>query len=154
MSQIYVYVFVSSVAVWGGGRGRKRHLFCYRWHQLLNSQLSFNRSDSMDEWMVNMHTQNYLFFVKHIVLDKRCDLEQGLCGWSNTQSHNLDKLDWELSNLLSETHYPTPPYDHTLHNERGVLKIFLRLALIKRLPSHPEKVCVLAPLLILPTLLR
>ncbi|KAF7696752.1 hypothetical protein HF521_005170 [Silurus meridionalis] len=51
--------------------------------------------------------------------DKVCDLERGLCGWSNTQSHHLDHLDWELSNLLSETHYPTPPYDHTLHNERG-----------------------------------
>ncbi|KAB5549223.1 hypothetical protein PHYPO_G00064910 [Pangasianodon hypophthalmus] len=49
----------------------------------------------------------------------KCDLERGLCGWSNIQNHNLDHLDWELSNLLSETHYPTPPYDHTLHNERG-----------------------------------
>ncbi|XP_053504858.1 apical endosomal glycoprotein [Ictalurus furcatus] len=51
--------------------------------------------------------------------DKVCDLERGLCGWSNTQNQHLDHLDWELSNLLSETHYPTPPYDHTLHNERG-----------------------------------
>ncbi|XP_062868168.1 apical endosomal glycoprotein [Trichomycterus rosablanca] len=51
--------------------------------------------------------------------DKVCDLERGLCGWSNTQSHHLDRLDWELSNLLSETHYPTPPSDHTLANENG-----------------------------------
>ncbi|TSK72085.1 Glutamine synthetase [Bagarius yarrelli] len=50
---------------------------------------------------------------------KVCDLERGLCGWSNTQSHHLDQLDWELSNAQSKTDYPTPPYDHTLHNERG-----------------------------------
>ncbi|XP_037401964.1 apical endosomal glycoprotein [Pygocentrus nattereri] len=48
-----------------------------------------------------------------------CGLEQGLCGWSNTQSPYVDHLDWELSSLLFETHYPTPPYDHTLGNERG-----------------------------------
>ncbi|XP_072518488.1 apical endosomal glycoprotein [Salminus brasiliensis] len=48
-----------------------------------------------------------------------CDLERGLCGWTNTQSPERDRLDWELSSLLSETHYPTPPHDHTLANERG-----------------------------------
>ncbi|XP_053334693.1 apical endosomal glycoprotein [Clarias gariepinus] len=51
--------------------------------------------------------------------DKVCDLERGLCGWSNTQNHQLDLLDWELSNLLSETHYSTPLYDHTLQNKKG-----------------------------------
>ncbi|KAI4877721.1 hypothetical protein NFI96_021978, partial [Prochilodus magdalenae] len=51
--------------------------------------------------------------------EKVCDLERGLCGWSNTQSHLLDHLDWELSSLLFETHYNTPPYDQTLGNERG-----------------------------------
>ncbi|XP_022532230.2 apical endosomal glycoprotein [Astyanax mexicanus] len=48
-----------------------------------------------------------------------CDLERGLCEWTNTQNPDLDLLDWELSSLLFETHYPTPPYDHTLGNERG-----------------------------------
>ncbi|KAK2827613.1 hypothetical protein Q7C36_018539 [Tachysurus vachellii] len=60
-------------------------------------------------------------FSTHIcpTTDIVCDLEHGLCGWSNSQSHHLDQLDWELSNLLSETHYSTPPHDHTLQNERG-----------------------------------
>ncbi|XP_066502340.1 apical endosomal glycoprotein [Hoplias malabaricus] len=51
--------------------------------------------------------------------DEVCDLEQGLCEWSNTQSPYLDQLDWELTNLMFETHYPTPPYDHTLGNKNG-----------------------------------
>ncbi|XP_076836501.1 apical endosomal glycoprotein [Brachyhypopomus gauderio] len=51
--------------------------------------------------------------------DEVCDLERGLCGWSNTQRHTLDRLDWELSNVLSETHYPTPQYDHTLGSKNG-----------------------------------
>ncbi|XP_030625025.1 apical endosomal glycoprotein isoform X2 [Chanos chanos] len=48
-----------------------------------------------------------------------CDLEHGLCGWSNTQNTELDLLDWELTSVSVETKYPTPPYDHTLSNERG-----------------------------------
>ncbi|XP_026859460.2 apical endosomal glycoprotein [Electrophorus electricus] len=51
--------------------------------------------------------------------DEMCDLERGLCGWTNTQSHSLDRLDWDLSSLLTEPHYPTPQYDHTLGNKSG-----------------------------------
>ncbi|KAG7476848.1 hypothetical protein MATL_G00087170 [Megalops atlanticus] len=49
--------------------------------------------------------------------DTKCDLERGLCGWSNTQA--LGTLDWELSSAEKEMHYPTPPYDHTLETEKG-----------------------------------
>ncbi|KAM3874405.1 apical endosomal glycoprotein [Diretmus argenteus] len=49
----------------------------------------------------------------------KCNLERGMCGWSNTQNRNLDKLDWELTSPLAETHYTTPPRDHTLGTDRG-----------------------------------
>ncbi|XP_034153048.1 apical endosomal glycoprotein isoform X2 [Esox lucius] len=49
----------------------------------------------------------------------KCDLESGLCGWTNTQNPELDQLDWELSSAEAETHYTTPNHDHTLGNNRG-----------------------------------
>lgn len=67
-----------------------------------------------------------------------CDLERGLCGWSNTQSHLLDHLDWELSNLLFETHYPTPPCDHTLLDKKGFSFIIFYLVLPNEM-YHPRR---------------
>uniref|UniRef100_A0AAY5KGB2 MAM domain-containing protein n=1 Tax=Esox lucius TaxID=8010 RepID=A0AAY5KGB2_ESOLU len=49
----------------------------------------------------------------------KCDLESGLCGWTNTQNPELDQLDWELSSAEAKTHYTTPNHDHTLGNNRG-----------------------------------
>ncbi|XP_051533001.1 apical endosomal glycoprotein [Myxocyprinus asiaticus] len=51
--------------------------------------------------------------------DSVCDLERGLCGWSNTQNPSLDWLDWDLNSAQAETFYSTPPNDNTLHTEEG-----------------------------------
>ncbi|XP_023687227.1 apical endosomal glycoprotein isoform X1 [Paramormyrops kingsleyae] len=51
--------------------------------------------------------------------DAKCNLENGLCGWANTENPALDLLDWELSSSAAETQYSTPPYDHSLETERG-----------------------------------
>lgn len=42
-----------------------------------------------------------------------------MCSWSNTQNANADKLDWELTSLEAESHYPIPPEDHSLGTEKG-----------------------------------
>lgn len=42
-----------------------------------------------------------------------------MCSWSNTQNSEVDKLDWELTSQEAEHHYPTPPEDHTLGNDKG-----------------------------------
>lgn len=49
----------------------------------------------------------------------KCDLEIGMCDWTNTQNPELDQLDWELTSAEAETHYPIPSHDHTLGTERG-----------------------------------
>ncbi|XP_051959862.1 apical endosomal glycoprotein [Xyrauchen texanus] len=51
--------------------------------------------------------------------DSVCDLERGLCEWSNTQNPSLDWLDWDLNSAQAETFYSTPPNDNTLHTEEG-----------------------------------
>lgn len=42
-----------------------------------------------------------------------------MCSWSNTQNSKMDKLDWELTSQEAESHYSTPPGDHTLGTEKG-----------------------------------
>ncbi|XP_068585715.1 apical endosomal glycoprotein isoform X1 [Cebidichthys violaceus] len=49
----------------------------------------------------------------------KCSLERGMCSWSNTQNVKVDKLDWELTSREAESHYPTPPEDHSLGTEKG-----------------------------------
>ncbi|KAJ4926564.1 hypothetical protein JOQ06_008737 [Pogonophryne albipinna] len=49
----------------------------------------------------------------------KCTLERGMCSWSNTQNVKVDKLDWERTSREAESHYPTPPEDHSLGTERG-----------------------------------
>lgn len=53
------------------------------------------------------------------VSDSVCNLESGMCTWSNTQNMEVDKLDWELTNQEGDKHYSTPHSDHTLGTERG-----------------------------------
>ncbi|XP_018548610.1 apical endosomal glycoprotein isoform X2 [Lates calcarifer] len=54
----------------------------------------------------------------------RCSLERGMCSWSNTQNSKMDKLDWELTSQEAESHYSTPPGDHTLGTEKGHFLLF------------------------------
>uniref|UniRef100_UPI003AAC9054 apical endosomal glycoprotein n=1 Tax=Centroberyx gerrardi TaxID=166262 RepID=UPI003AAC9054 len=54
----------------------------------------------------------------------KCDLERGMCGWSNTQNLDKDKLDWELTSREVETHYSTPPHDHSLGTDKGHFLLF------------------------------
>uniref|UniRef100_A0A667Y0Y2 MAM domain-containing protein n=1 Tax=Myripristis murdjan TaxID=586833 RepID=A0A667Y0Y2_9TELE len=54
----------------------------------------------------------------------KCNFERGTCGWSNTQNPQTDKLDWELTSREAETHYTTPPHDHSLATERGHFLLF------------------------------
>ncbi|CAL8384845.1 unnamed protein product [Gadus morhua 'NCC'] len=54
----------------------------------------------------------------------KCTLEQGLCGWSNTNHLDRDKLDWDITSRETETHYPVPMHDHTLGTERGHFLFF------------------------------
>ncbi|XP_056260241.1 apical endosomal glycoprotein [Seriola aureovittata] len=49
----------------------------------------------------------------------RCNLERGMCSWSNTQNIKADKLDWELTSQEVERHYSIPTEDHTLGTDRG-----------------------------------
>lgn len=46
-----------------------------------------------------------------------------MCSWSNTQNVKVDKLDWERTSREAESHYPTPPEDHSLGTERGALTL-------------------------------
>ncbi|KAM4634124.1 apical endosomal glycoprotein [Polymixia lowei] len=63
----------------------------------------------------------------------RCDMEQGICSWSNTQNLRDDKLDWELTSQEADTHYKTLPRDHTLGTEKGH---FLFLPSSSRTPAN------------------
>ncbi|KAJ3605045.1 hypothetical protein NHX12_027096, partial [Muraenolepis orangiensis] len=55
----------------------------------------------------------------------RCTLEQGLCGWSNTNHQDRDKLDWDITSTETDTHYTLlPSHDHTLGTERGHFLFF------------------------------
>ncbi|XP_037340928.2 apical endosomal glycoprotein isoform X3 [Pungitius pungitius] len=62
-----------------------------------------------------------IFLSAHPCEDRasKCTLERGMCSWSNTQNVNADKLDWELTSREAESHYPTPPEDHSLGTEKG-----------------------------------
>ncbi|XP_058472794.1 apical endosomal glycoprotein [Solea solea] len=54
----------------------------------------------------------------------RCNLERGMCSWSNTQNTELDKLDWELTSWETEKHYSVPAEDHSLGTEKGHFLFF------------------------------
>lgn len=54
-----------------------------------------------------------------IVSDAVCNMESGMCTWSNTQNSEVDKLDWELTSRGSDKHYSMPLSDHTLGTDRG-----------------------------------
>lgn len=49
----------------------------------------------------------------------KCTFEKGMCGWSNTQDVQKDKLDWDRTSREAETHYHCPDKDHTLGHEKG-----------------------------------
>ncbi|XP_063067115.1 apical endosomal glycoprotein [Engraulis encrasicolus] len=66
-----------------------------------------------------------------------CDLERGLCGWSNTQSSTRDQLDWEVTSASLESRLPTPPEDHTLKTDKGH---FLFLPSTPRTPAGTKAV--------------
>ncbi|KAG7279276.1 hypothetical protein CRUP_033212 [Coryphaenoides rupestris] len=53
-----------------------------------------------------------------------CTLEQGLCGWSNTNHLDRDTLDWDITSSQTETHYQVPSHDHTLGTEQGHFLFF------------------------------
>ncbi|KAK2888523.1 apical endosomal glycoprotein [Channa argus] len=54
----------------------------------------------------------------------KCDLERGMCSWSNTQNSKVDKLDWEWTSAEAEKHYSVPLKDHTLGTEKGHFMFF------------------------------
>ncbi|XP_037547712.1 apical endosomal glycoprotein [Nematolebias whitei] len=62
-----------------------------------------------------------VYFSAHPCEDQgsKCNLENGMCSWSNTQNNQLDKLDWELTSHEADQHYSTPTEDHTLGTEKG-----------------------------------
>ncbi|XP_062410889.1 apical endosomal glycoprotein-like [Sardina pilchardus] len=70
-----------------------------------------------------------------------CDLERGMCGWSNTQNPSQDQLDWEVTNAAGESRLPTPYEDHTLKTEKGH---FLFLPSTARTPAA-SKAWLLGP---------
>ncbi|XP_041916019.1 apical endosomal glycoprotein [Alosa sapidissima] len=70
-----------------------------------------------------------------------CDLERGLCGWSNTQNPSQDQLDWEVTSASGESRLPTPYEDHTLKTEKGN---FLFLPSTTRTPAS-SKAWLLGP---------
>ncbi|XP_062291219.1 apical endosomal glycoprotein [Scomber scombrus] len=53
-----------------------------------------------------------------------CNLERGMCTWSNTQDIKMDQLDWELTSHKAEKHYFTPTEDHTLGTDTGHFLFF------------------------------
>ncbi|XP_067106662.1 apical endosomal glycoprotein [Osmerus mordax] len=91
-----------------------------------------NISVSASDWQLEFEVEGAGGTQSHVALDDvilsnhpchsqggTCDLERDLCGWTNTQNTTMDKLDWELTSAEAESHYPTPPWDHTLGNKRG-----------------------------------
>ncbi|XP_024918601.1 apical endosomal glycoprotein isoform X2 [Cynoglossus semilaevis] len=80
-----------------------------------------------------------IFLSSHACENKgsKCDLETGMCTWSNTQNKDLDSLDWELTSHEAEQHYSVPQEDHTLGTERGHL---LFLPTTDRTPANQNAV--------------
>ncbi|XP_068430298.1 apical endosomal glycoprotein [Clinocottus analis] len=62
-----------------------------------------------------------IFISAHACEDQgsKCSLERGMCSWSNSQNISVDKLDWDWTSAEAESHYLTPPEDHSLGTERG-----------------------------------
>uniref|UniRef100_A0A8C3A127 MAM domain-containing protein n=1 Tax=Cyclopterus lumpus TaxID=8103 RepID=A0A8C3A127_CYCLU len=67
-----------------------------------------------------------IFIAAHACEDQgsKCSLERGMCSWSNTQNTKVDQLDWELTSPEAESHYLTPPEDHSLGTEKGHFLFF------------------------------
>ncbi|KAG7216661.1 hypothetical protein INR49_023375, partial [Caranx melampygus] len=96
-----------------------------------------NISSALVDWQVEFEVVGAGGKDSHIAVDdifisahpcqdqgSKCNLETGMCSWSNTQNIKVDKLDWELTSQEAEKHYPTPPADHTLGTERGHFLFF------------------------------
>ncbi|KAM9841716.1 apical endosomal glycoprotein [Aulostomus maculatus] len=49
----------------------------------------------------------------------KCSLEKGMCSWNNIQNPEMDELDWDLTSKEADSHYLTPPEDHTTGTEKG-----------------------------------
>ncbi|KAL2099482.1 hypothetical protein ACEWY4_003876 [Coilia grayii] len=64
-----------------------------------------------------------------------CDLEHGLCDWSNTQNSSRDQLDWEVTTASQESRLPTPQEDHSLKTDKGH---FLFLPSTPRTPASSK----------------
>ncbi|CAL8317808.1 unnamed protein product [Lota lota] len=96
-----------------------------------------NISSAMVDWQLEFEVVGGGGYNTHVAVDdvsllahpcesegSKCTLEQGLCGWSNTNHLDRDKLDWDITSRETETHYHVPLHDHTLGTERGHFLFF------------------------------
>uniref|UniRef100_A0A3Q0T4Q7 MAM domain-containing protein n=1 Tax=Amphilophus citrinellus TaxID=61819 RepID=A0A3Q0T4Q7_AMPCI len=96
-----------------------------------------NISTELEDWQLEFEVVGAGGKDSHIAIDdiflsrypcedqgSKCSMEKGMCSWSNTQNTTIGPLDWELTSVETERHYPIPPEDHTLGTEKGHFLFF------------------------------